>query len=161
MCKNVMQVSCFSFGATCPWRTLEGIKTIDIFPKWFHFLSSVARYIASDYTTLGIFFMSSSSWAVFNSCLTVNWLCNGQLDVHLVTGLILTCPGCIIILLSTFFIPFYRLERVELGYWPFVKELTHSETARFIGNHPQVTNDLDKGDANFKGFNIRLYCEQL
>lgn len=39
----------------------------------------------------------------------------------------------------------HGLERVELGYWPFVKELTHSETARFIGNHPQVTNDLDKG----------------
>ena len=51
-----------------------------------------------------------------------------------------------IILCSNHFIfAFLRLERVELGYWPFVKELTHSETAKHIANHPQVTNDLDKG----------------
>ncbi|KAJ7381737.1 pleckstrin y domain containing, M (with RUN domain) member 2 [Desmophyllum pertusum] len=40
-----------------------------------------------------------------------------------------------------------RLEKVEFGYWPFVKELTHSETVKHIVNHPQVTTDLDKGMA--------------
>lgn len=39
----------------------------------------------------------------------------------------------------------HGLKRVEYGYWPFVKELTHSETAKYIANHPQVTSDLDKG----------------
>ena len=52
-----------------------------------------------------------------------------------------------------FIFAFLRLERVELGYWPFVKELTHSETAKIIANHPQVTNDLDKG-RNIKAFTL-------
>ncbi|XP_078373307.1 pleckstrin homology domain-containing family M member 2-like isoform X1 [Oculina patagonica] len=39
----------------------------------------------------------------------------------------------------------HGLEKVEFGYWPFVKELTHSETVKHIVNHPQVTTDLDKG----------------
>lgn len=38
-----------------------------------------------------------------------------------------------------------RLEKTEFGYWPFVKELTHSETVRQIVSHPQVTTELDKG----------------
>jgi len=42
-------------------------------------------------------------------------------------------------------ISFVRLEKIEFGYWPFVKELTHSETVKHIVNHPQVTTDLDKG----------------
>lgn len=39
----------------------------------------------------------------------------------------------------------HGLEKTEFGYWPFVKELTHSETVRQIVSHPQVTTDLDKG----------------
>lgn len=39
----------------------------------------------------------------------------------------------------------HGLDKVELGYWPFVKELTHPETTKYISSHPQVTSDLDKG----------------
>ena len=37
---------------------------------------------------------------------------------------------------------------MEFGYWPFVKELTHSEIVKYITNHPQVTSDLDKGKSS-------------
>lgn len=50
---------------------------------------------------------------------------------------------CLLDLLDHFLL--HGLEKTEFGYWPFVKELTHSETVRQIVSHPQVTTELDKG----------------
>lgn len=50
---------------------------------------------------------------------------------------------CLLDLIDHFLL--HGLEKIEFGYWPFVKELTHSETVKHIVNHPQVTTDLDKG----------------